>query len=258
MFRVSGNIELNSDLTINNPYITIAGQTAPGDGICIKGYRIAIRTSEVIIRYIRVRYGDESGIKEDVISSRYNKNIIIDHVSASWSLDEVMSIYHNENVTIQWCLISESLNPEGHGFGGIWGSHYSTHHHNLLAHHKGRTPRWASGCGYADHRNNVIYNWRDYSCNGGEAHQVNDSRNPPIEFSHINMVANYYKPGPATASSVRSRIADPGSRDGDADAGKWWISDNFVEGSPSVTADNWKGVTTSRDAYKLDAPWPAR
>jgi pectate lyase len=160
VFRVSGTITLESRLRISNPYITIAGQTAPGDGICIKKYPLSINASEVIIRYIRVRLGDEAGVDADAISSRYNKNIIIDHVSASWSVDETVSIYHCENVTVQWCLVSESMYNAGHakgthGFGGIWGSNRSTYHHNLLAHHSSRNPRFASGCGYNDFRNNT-------------------------------------------------------------------------------------------------------
>ena len=162
VFRVSGTITLESTLEISNSYITIAGQTAPGDGICLKRYPISIKASEVIIRYIRVRLGDETGDDTDAISGKhkYPKNIILDHVSASWSVDETVSIYYCENVTIQWCLISESMYFAGHakgahGYGGIWGSNRSTYHHNLLAHHSSRNPRFASGCGYNDFRNNV-------------------------------------------------------------------------------------------------------
>ncbi|MCE2414125.1 hypothetical protein J4G07_08985, partial [Candidatus Poribacteria bacterium] len=109
VFRVSGTITLESPLKISNPYITIAGQTAPGDGICLRRYQLSINASEVIIRYIRVRLGNETDNDADAIAGRYQKNIILDHVSASWSVDETVSIYHCENVTIQWCLISESL-----------------------------------------------------------------------------------------------------------------------------------------------------
>ena len=181
VFTVSGTITLESRLRISNPYITIAGQTAPGDGICIKKYPLSINASEVIIRYIRVRLGDESDADADAISGRYHKNIIIDHVSASWSVDETVSIYHCENVTIQWCMISESMYDSGHvkgthGYGGIWGSNYSTYHHNLLAHHSSRNPRFASGCGYNDFRNNVVYNWGYNSAYGGEKEQQGDER----------------------------------------------------------------------------------
>ena len=257
VFRVSGNIELKSNLSIKNPFITIAGQTAPGDGICLKGYPLMIGADEVIIRYIRVRFGDESGQDSDAISSRYVKNLILDHVSASWSVDETMSIYHCENITVQWCLISESMFNSNHvksmhGFGGIWGSNYSTYHHNLIAHHSSRNPRFASGAGYTDYRNNVLYNWGYRSAYGGEAHQKG---NEQFGSSTINMVGNYYKPGPATDPARKAELADPSSR-GEDDKGRWYLADNFVEGSPAVTRDNWSGVRGS-DFIKLDRPWEA-
>lgn len=221
VFRVSGTIDLKSALNIRNPYITIAGQTAPGDGICIKRYPLNISADEVIIRYIRIRLGDESTRSDDAISARYRKNIILDHISASWSIDETMSIYHCENVTIQWCMITESLSQSNHtkgshGFGGIWGSNYSTYHHNLLAHHSSRNPRWASGGGFNDYRNNVLYNWGYNSSFGGEKHQVG---NPKFSDITVNFVNNYYKPGPATdKGKVSYRIVNPGSR-GEGDYG---------------------------------------
>ena len=265
VFRVSGTIDLESRLSIKNPNITIAGQTAPGDGICIKRYPLMISADEVIIRYIRVRFGDESGKEADAVSSQYTKNIILDHVSASWSVDETMSIYHCENITVQWCLVAESLfqshHGGNHGFGGIWGSNNSSYHHNLLAHHSGRNPRFASGCGNTDYRNNVIYNWGYSGCYGGEKQQKGNDK---LNFTNINMVANYYKPGPATRpGNLRHTIASPSSRDGLADLGKWFITDNVVEGNDQVTADNWDGGVSARGgdeaiaALKLDKPWPA-
>ena len=260
IFRVSGTIDLKRDLTISKPFITIAGQTAPGDGICIKRFPLNINADEVIIRHIRVRFGDESGKAADAISSRYTKNIILDHVSASWSVDETMSIYHCENITVQWCLISESLfnsnhSKGSHGFGGIWGSNNSTYHHNMLAHHSSRNPRFASGCGNTDYRNNVLYNWGYNSCYGGEQQQKGNEK---LNFTNINMVANYYKPGPATSpGKVSYRIANPSSR-GDEDCGKWYIADNFVYGNAAVTANNWDGgMQPSKPEFKLDQPWPA-
>ena len=189
IFRVSGTIDLKKPLRIRNPYITIAGQTAPGDGICIKRYPLSIDADEVIIRYIRVRLGDETGADTDAVSSRRHKNIILDHVSASWSIDEAMSIYICENVTIQWCMITESLFDSNHvkgvhGFGGIWGSNYSTYHHNLIAHHSSRNPRWASGGGYNDYRNNVIYNWGYNSSYGGEYIHITQSDKSERLFLH--------------------------------------------------------------------------
>ena len=257
VFRVSGTIDLKSDLRIKNPYITIAGQTAPGDGICIKRYPLVIGTDEVIIRHIRVRFGDESGQDSDAISARYVKNLILDHVSASWSVDETMSIYHCENITVQWCMITESMFSSNHvksnhGFGGIWGSNYSTYHHNLIAHHSSRNPRFASGAGNTDYRNNVLYNWGYRSCYGAEAKQKGKEK---FNFSTINMVANYYKPGPATDPRKKAELADPSSR-GDDDKGRWYVAGNFIEGSPSVTNENWSGVRGS-NFIKLDQPWDA-
>ena len=262
VFRVSGNIELESPITIRNPYITIAGQTAPGDGICLKNHPLNIGADQVIVRYISVRPGDVSGNDYDAVSSRYTKNMILDHISASWSIDECLSVYHCDSITVQWCLVSESLYGSNHvkghhGFGGIWGGNYSTYHHNLLAHHSSRNPRMASGSRYTDYRNNVIYNWGYNSCYGGEAQQ---SGNEDLNFSTFNIVANYYKPGPATRpGEVMHRIANPSYRS-DEDFGKWYIAENFIEGNQNVSADNWDGgvqTNMSLEKIKLDKPWPS-
>ena len=264
VFRVSGNVELESPIKIKNPYITIAGQTAPGDGICLKNHPLSIDANQVIIRYIRVRPGDVSGKDYDAVSSRYTKHIIVDHVSASWSVDECVSIYHCDSITVQWCLIAESLYGSNHvkghhGFGGIWGGNHSTYHHNLLADHSSRNPRMASGSGYTDYRNNVLYNWGYNSCYGGEAQQ-SGSNLEKFNFSKFNIVANYYKPGPATRpGEVSHRIANPGARSED-DFGKWYIADNVVEGNAKVSADNWDGgvqPNISFDKIKQENPWPS-
>lgn len=231
VFRVGGTID--ADITISNDSITIAGQTAPGDGILLKG-KLNIKASNVIVRYIRVR-GEKNG---DAFGGRYNDDIIIDHVSTSWSSDETMSIYHGNNVTIQWCMITEAMGGN-HAFGGIWGNNYSTYHHNLFAHNVARNPRIASGSGYNDVRNNVIYNWKNESIYGGEMHQ---SGNTKFVGCSVNLVANYYKPGPGTQDQHNTRICSPWSRKGAADYGKWYLADNYLAGSPEVTADNWKGV----------------
>lgn len=267
VFRVSGTITLNSPIKISNPYITIAGQTAPGDGICIRKHPLAFDNArQVIVRYIRVRLGDETGIDYDAVSSRGASNVILDHVSASWSVDETMSVYFCDNITIQWCMISESMFNSNHikgshGFGGVWGSNYSTSHHNLLAHHSSRNPRMASGCGNFDFRNNVVYNWGYNSTYGGEQHQSGDANH---QFANINMVANYYKPGPATTPGNTSiRIANPSYRDVKTDYGKWYISDNYMAGSHAVTADNWNGGVQPQGGsgdysyLKLAEAWPA-
>ncbi len=262
VFRVSGTIILDSPIIIKHPYITIAGQTAPGDGICIRRHPIKIKADNVIIRYLRIRLGDESGNDDDAISSRYCKNIILDHLSASWSIDECMSIYHCDSVTVQWCIISESLchsnhKKGSHGFGGIWGSNHSTYHHNLLAHHSSRNPRMASGCGNTDFRNNVIYNWGYQSIYGGEKFQKGNEK---YNFSNINIVANYYKPGPATKpGEVMCRIANPSYR-GENDNGKWYVAHNTVEGFKNVSKDNWNGGVQTKipfEKIKLDKAWPS-
>lgn len=266
VFRVSGTIDLESPLRISKPYITIAGQTAPGDGIAIKDHPLVIEADEVIVRYLRVRLGDQTDSDVDAISARYVKNLILDHVSASWSIDETMSVYHAENVTVQWSLVSESLydthhDKGAHGFGGIWGANQSTYHHNLLAHHSSRNPRFASGCGYTDFRNNVVFNWGYNSTYGGEKQQVG---NPRFNFCVINLVANYYKSGPATqAGEVMHRIASPWSRQGAADYGKWYVAENVLHGNDAVTADNWNGGvqphggSSALPVLKLDEPFPA-
>ena len=266
VFRISGTIELNSDLRISNPYITIAGQTAPGDGICIKNYPLVIEADHVIIRYLRVRFGDESGEDSDAVSSRYTKHLILDHISASWSVDETMSIYHCDSITVQWCIVSESMfksnhTKGNHGFGGIWGGNYSTYHHNLLAHHASRNPRFASGSGYTDYRNNVLYNWGYNSCYGGENQQVG---NPKLVFSKFNIVANYYKAGPATQpGKISFRIANPSMRKETADLGKWYIVDNVIEGNNEITNDNWNGGVqpsggeANIEFVKMEESWPS-
>ena len=266
VFTVSGTIELESALRIKNPYITIAGQTAPGDGICIKKNPIIIGTDHVIIRHLRVRLGNESGDDADAVSSRYNKHLILDHISASWSVDETMSIYHNDSITVQWCIISESMFDSNHikgahGFGGIWGSNYGTYHHNLIAHHGSRNPRMASGAGYTDYRNNVIYNWGYNSCYGGENQQKGNDK---FNFSKFNIVGNYYKPGPATRpGEISHRIANPSMRDTISDFGKWYVADNVMVGNETVTANNWNGGVqpsggaTNLPFVKMEKPWNA-
>ena len=269
VFRVSGTITLKSPLKISNPYITIAGQTAPGDGICLKDYPLSINASEVIVRYLRVRMGQASGNDYDTVAGRGQKNVIVDHVSASWSIDETMSIYHCENLTVQWCMITESLYNAGHvkgahGFGGIWGGNYNTYHHNLIAHHTSRNPRWASACGFNDYRNNVVYNWGGNSTYGGENGDRPDTNTPQVNPTTINMVANYYKPGPATApGEIMHRIVNPSSRKGIEDYGKWYVADNVVDGNEAVTANNWSGGVQAEGGeaalatLKLDKAWPA-
>lgn len=245
LFKVSGNIQLKSNLNINNGDVTIAGQTAPGDGITLRDYTVYVNADNVIIRYLRFRMGDETNQVNDAIWGRNRKNIIIDHCSMSWSTDEVASFYDNENFTLQWCILSESLrnsvhNKGQHGYGGIWGGRKASFHHNLLAHHGSRNPRF-NGSRYSnqaenelvDFRNNTIYNWgsnSSYAAEGGR----------------YNMVNNYYKAGPATSSN-RGRILQPYADDGSNSQpagtyGTFYIAGNIVTASETNTNNNWQGV----------------
>lgn len=229
VFRVSGTIALESELKIREPFLTIAGQTAPGDGICLKNYQVGFDTRHLIIRYLRVRPGDEKGKEQDAFGGQ-GDHIMIDHCSVSWGVDETLSINKASNLTVQWCMVTESLtnsiHKKGrHGYGGLWGGPGGSFHHNILAHHSSRNPR-ASGnpeSGLLDFRNNVIYNWGFNSAYGGE-------------LWPRNWINNYYKSGPATDGKVRHRIfiqKDP--------RGKMYATGNHVEGWPAISADNWKG-----------------
>ena len=254
IFRVSGTITLKSSLELRNSDITIAGQTAPGGGICLKDYSLDLAgANNVIVRYLRVRPGGSSGLGLDALGGRDGENMIIDHCSMSWSVDECVSIYSGaRNITVQWCLISESLyqsvHAKGqHGYGGIWGGQNASWHHNLLAHHTSRNPRIVGrsvGDQLVDVRNNVIYNWGYNSTYGGDG----DVR--------VNLINNFYKPGPATREKVRSRVANPSKGKGDVST-NWWIAGNFMVGSPEVTGDNWLGVDPDRgEVADLRAPEP--
>jgi hypothetical protein len=253
LFKVSGLITLKSALKITNGNVTIAGQTAPGDGICLKSYECSIDADNVIIRYMRFRLGNEViGNESDAIWGRYQKNIMLDHCSMSWSIDECASFYSNENFSLQWCVIAESLNNAGHvkgahGYGGIWGGKNASFHHNLIAHHNSRNPRFngykRSGLSYTnpldeerlDFRNNVVYNWGDNGSYGGES------------VGKYNIVANYFKYGPATKSTIRSKVTqidiDVSTTLNPPGFGQYYIQDNFMFGSSTVTSNNWSGVT---------------
>ena len=258
IFAVSGRIDLKSELRIRNGNISILGQSAPGDGICISGYPLIVNADNVIIRFIRLRMGDEKGVEGDALSVNKSKNVIIDHCSFSWSTDECVSCYGNENFTLQYCFITESLRKSvhlkgSHGYGGIWGGTNASFHHNLIAHHDSRNPRFDhdyvdNTChGPIDFVNNVVYNWGGNSGYGGES---------VLEPRKINMVGNYYKYGPATNSKRRARIVNPTTKctnctsSGVVTPGLFYVADNYVYGSDAVTTDNWQGVEPDDSSMK--------
>ncbi len=212
VFDVAGNIELKKTLKISNGDVTIAGQTAPGDGVCLKNYGVEVNADNVILRYLRIRPGDENGSDgTDALGGRYMQNIIVDHCSMSWSTDECVSFYVNRNMTMQYCMVYESLRNGGHGKGshgyaGIWGGAPASFHHNIVAHNDSRNPRLDSPEQYGDgptpgstatakgifikdrlldFRNNVVYNFCNFPAYGGVG-------------ITMNFVGNRYKWGPAS------------------------------------------------------------
>ncbi len=271
VFDVDGTIHLNSKLQIP-AHTTIAGQTAPGDGICVADYPFLIHGQNIIIRYMRIRLGSINAADCDDSWDGFGgfdyRDLIIDHCSVSWSFDECLSVLGNINTTVQWCLVAQSMVNVGHskgnhGYGGNWGGSGASFHHNLIAHHTSRTPRLGPRPSTQldermDMRNNVIYNWGGNGCYGGEGMKV-------------NIVNNYYKPGPATLtlSNVKQqRIAAVGVRTNEYVAqypayapalhlwGKYYVTGNTNTKWPSVDADNWGlGFTSQVDAGACDGTW---
>lgn len=262
VFDVAGVIALNKELKVENGNLTIAGQTAPGDGICLKNYNFRIHANNVIVRFMRFRMGDEKKNVDDALNMYSNANdlsgVIIDHCSMSWSTDECGTFYGMNDFTLQWCILSESLlnsiHGKGkHGYGGIWGGTNATYHHNLLAHHYSRNPRLdhdyvSTLKGPVTLANNVIYNWGDNSTYGGES--ANDNN----DFKKYNIINNYYKPGPATVSG-KYRFIDPwtgacsncSTRMGTNTIvpGHFYMNGNVFSTNDDWSADNWKGTTAS-------------
>lgn len=284
VFRVSGTIHLNSKLNIK-ANTTIAGQTAPGDGICLADYPTVISGDNVIIRYIRFRMGDKNQLLtspancgvpvapftaacmpldgsggDDAFSNLGNKNIIIDHCSVSWSSDEALTMYRGDSLTLQWNIISEPLNYsyhfetgdvdfESHGYGGIWGARNGSFHHNLIADAKGRNPRFAGSSTYPP---------------GTPGQENADFRNNVIynwgsystnggDGGNYNMINNYYKYGPSTGTGnsvsipIRGMIIQP-SQTTTAPVlpyGKFYLQGNYVDGYSAITNNNWLGVSMS-------------
>jgi len=258
LFKVAGLIPLTSELKIKNGNLTIAGQSAPGDGICLKNYPVVLQADNIIVRFMRFRMGDEAADSQklagntsyswdgaDAIWGRNMSNVIIDHCSMSWNIDECSSFYDNKKFTMQWCVMVESLQNSvhskgAHGYGGIWGGEPATFHHNILAFHNSRNPRFC-GSRYTNSAstelvnfvNNVVYNWGGNSGYAGEG-------------GSYNIINNYYRSRTGSTGSVSYRIFSPnGDVGGNAQPigvwGTFYLSGNVMYNTPTVTANNWLG-----------------
>lgn len=265
VFDVGGTIRLKKPLVIKNGLVTIAGQTAPGGGITVRDRHIEIAASDVVVRYIRSRLGDVSGVESDAFTISRGQRIMVDHVSASWSVDETLSAGSDyakpggdlRDVTVQWSIISESLRKSlhakgEHGYGsllrGARGARMSFHH-NLWAHHSARMPRPGNyltpdkdGVGaFYDFRSNVFYNW------GGSYAGYNADSGEKASLASYNFVENFYKSGPDSKKAVAFDERNP--------LAKAWFSGNSMNGR--IPADPWTLVTGRTDmAYRLPAPLP--
>lgn len=265
VFDVSGYIDLKSDLRIQKKNITIAGQTAPGDGITVRYYTLNFadgKAENIIVRFLRFRRSQVKDVNDgaDAAWGRKNKRIILDHCSFSWSIDEIASFYDNANFTMQWCTIGEALANPGHSkgehsYGGIWGGKEASFHHNFLCHMQNRAPRF-NGARYnwggfdtskykntvdaerVDFRNCVMYNWGNGNgCYGGPG------------GGYVNIVNNYYKAGPGTVNKTRVTqvsVADASNAGDNPFPGlssRYYINGNYVSAAGANAQDyDWKGV----------------
>jgi pectate lyase len=249
MFQVSGTIDLKERINISGSNITVAGQTAPGDGICLRGQQLVIDGNNIIVRFLRVRPGDEAGREHDALTIWGADRVMVDHCSLSWSTDSVNDVVRDStNITVQWCIISEPLDQSvhskgSHGYGTGWGSGPeggNTFHHNLLAHCNSRSPRLGSEkSAMLDVRCNVIYNMGEGWAYGGE-------------HAKVNYVGNYYRPGPSTTRPDKIfRVSNPGTR--------MFLRDNVVDGHPEVSSDNVLGLIIDngidREKLLVDDPF---
>ncbi len=252
VFRVGGTISLSSNLVIRNPDLTIDGSAAPAPGITLRRFGIVVSTHDVILRQFRLRIGDDDVYKDDT-RLRYGAgdgqsalefidgahDNIADHLSLSWSSNKILSTTKfSDRITIQWCILSESLNIDGHGYASIAGGNRVTWHHNLFAHNFSRNPRF-QGAVDADFRNNVIYDWGEKSTYG--------------EFDRLNFAGNYFKPGPSTEQ--QPLLFHDGFESVAPHA--LFLSNNVMEGNPKVTGDNWRGTGFYFDRNTVAAPCPS-
>ncbi len=259
VFAVGGTIELQSQIKVSRSNVTIAGQTAPGDGICLKGHSFRINGARainqggnhgnIIIRHLRSRPGGTADPAIYGFNMENCHNVIVDHCSFSWANEECAAMYDTKNITVQWSIFSEGLYNSGHlkgnrSYGGVWGGQYSSYHHNLIAHQQARAIRFNGARAHdtiavIDYRNNVIYNAGSHNAAAGGDIEI------PNGESKINLVNNYYKPGPATPGNYSFIQADynPATSVG---VGQFYAAGNVMVAYPGKTADNWTGVDFSK------------
>lgn len=278
VFDVSGIIELQSRLDIKKNNLTILGQTAPGDGITIAGYDVLLgnNVDNIIMRHLRVRPTDLQNGEPDGLGGRWLSNIVVDHCSVSWGVDEMLTIYsgsledgkesenkapkaQSKNISVQNCISAESLRMSSHfkgahGYGGIIGGTNATYHHNLFANHDSRNPRLDRNLKSTDMVNNVIYNWGNNSCYGGEPYSYNawERYSAPEYASNVNIRNNYYKFGPSTKQSIRSKIFEATNSgdvlyNGQMAKSNIYINGNYVFGNSEATQNN-----TASENYVLN------
>ncbi len=259
VFDISGIIHLKRKLAVGDN-ITVLGQTAPGGGVTIADYDVEVQGDNVILRYLRIRPTDSQGGEPDGLGGRWVHNVILDHCSVSWGVDELLTLYAgsieggkkpSENITVQYCISSESLRMSNHikgahGYGGIIGGTNATYHHNLFAHHDSRSPRLDRNLRGTDFVNNVIYNWGNTnSIYGGEPYTYSNDPQywSPDYVSRVNIRNNYYKYGPSTRREYRSRIMEvtnngSASYNGEMLKSDFYINGNYVFDDIKASADN--------------------
>ncbi len=263
VFAVSGIIELQSKIQIKRSNLTIAGQTAPGDGICLKNQSLILNGAfskgnhgNIIIRFIRSRPGGTLKAGLYGFDMENCHDVIVDHCSFSWANEECAAMYDTKNVTVQWCIVSEGLYEAGHqkghrSYGGVWGGQYASYHHNLLAHLNSRAVRFNGARAHdtialIDYRNNVIYNWGN--ANAAYGGEVNIAGG----VSQVNIVNNYYKPGPATAAELKFVNASY-QKEASKGTGQWFVDGNIMEGDKALTKKNERGVDLTAQGYPSGA-----
>ncbi len=263
IFRVSGIIELQSKIQIKRSNLTIAGQTAPGDGICLKNQSLILNGASskgnhgnIIIRFIRSRPG---GILKTGLYGFDMENchdVIVDHCSFSWANEECAAMYDTKNTTVQWCIVSEGLYEAGHmkghrSYGGVWGGQYASYHHNLIAHLNNRAIRFNGARAHdtialIDYRNNVIYNWGN--ANAAYGGEVNIAGG----VSQVNIVNNYYKPGTAAPAELKFVHASY-QKENSKGTGQWFLDGNIMEGDKALTKRNKQGIDLKEAGYPSGA-----